>query len=451
MNRRRSFPLGLMVAGVLGCNLPASGGSTPLTTERVALGLTDPVYVTHAPGDFDRIFIVEQVGRIRILDISVEPPVLQPSGAPFLNIISRVQSGGERGLLGLAFHPDFQTNGYFYVNYTTSVSPSSGDTRVSRFEVPMGTPDDADEASELILMTIDQPQGNHNGGWISFSPEDDYLYIAMGDGGNFDDWGTGHTANIGNALDTDKLLGKMLRIDVDGNDGPGGLYGIPADNPFADAPGRDEIWAFGLRNPWRNAFDSLTGDLYIADVGQGAWEEINFQPASSKGGENWGWRCREGAHNFNGTEATVGCGQMTLLDPIHEYSHSFGCSISGGEVYRGCAIPDLQGTYFFADWCSNRIWSLVYTGGSPTVQSRESELAPGGGLDLTSIVAFGRDAAGEIYICEQGDGEVFKIVPDGVESQCGLPVPAASAWGMIVMTMALLAAGTLALRRRQPV
>jgi len=402
MSCRRRMALALWMFGLLGCNLPASGAPTPLTTVRVASGLTDPIYVTHPPGDFDRVFIVEQLGRIRILDISVDPPVLQPTVSAFLNITDRVTSGGERGLLGLAFHPDFQNNGYFYVNYTTSVAPNLGDTRVAHFEVPAGTPDDADESTEVILMTIDQPQSNHNGGWIAFGPNDGYLYIATGDGGNFDDWGTGHTADLGNGQDLTKLLGKMLRIDVDGTNGPGGLYGIPADNPFVGATGLDEIWAYGLRNPWRNAFDTLTGDLYIADVGQGDWEEVNFQPAASNGGENWGWRCREGAHDFNGTEATVGCELQTLLDPIHEYSHDFGCSISGGEVYRGCAIPDLHGTYFFADWCSERIWSFQYTGAPPTVQSREAELAPGGGLDIAEIVSFGRDAFGELYICDQG-------------------------------------------------
>ena len=408
---------------------PALGGTAPLSTVRVANELSEPVFVTHVPSDFDRVFIVEQSGTIRILDITQEPPILVPT--PFLDITDRVSTGGERGLLGLAFHPDYAANGLFYVNYT---GPDGvfGDTRVSQFHVSPGRPNDADVASEVVLLSIGQPQSNHNGGWIAFGP-DGYLYIAMGDGGGQNDDDTGHTAGTGNAQDiTDNLLGKILRIDVDGDDFPGDTtrnYAVPADNPFAGQTGDDEIWAYGLRNPWRAAFDRLTGDLYIADVGQDVWEEINFQAAFSTGGENWGWRCHEGAHNFEftGDCGTSGTPSETLLEPIHEFSHGgtpFRCSITGGEVYRGCAIPDLAGTYFFADYCSAQIWSFRYTGGFVIATDRTAELAPGGGMSISGISSFGLDAFGEIYICDIG-GEVYKIIADGVAGLCKPPVAGA--------------------------
>ncbi len=392
-----------------------AGIPQPLTTEvvvAVADGLVNPIFVTHAPGDFGRVFIIEQPGRIRILDISQNPPVLV--GTPFLDIVSRVNSlANERGLLGLAFHPDYANNGFFYVNY----SGLNGDTNVSRFQVSVGNPDIADSNSEVNLFMISQPQTNHNGGWLGFSPVDGFMYIGTGDGGNFNDVGAGHTPDTGNSQDiTNNLLGKMLRIDVDGNNSSNGMYGIPASNPFVGVTGDDEIWAYGLRNPWRNAFDRETGDLFIADVGQNAWEEIDFQLASSTGGENWGWRCREGANDFaSGT--TTGCDTAMLLDPIHEYSHAFGCSITGGEVYRGCGIADLGGTYFFADFCSAIIWSFQVVGGVVTdFQDRTAELAPSGAT-IGLISSFGVDAFGEMYICDIG-GEVFRIIADGAPNAC---------------------------------
>ena len=413
----------IAAALTVACGADAFAGGTPLTTTRVATGLVSPVFVTHAPGDPGRVFVIEQPGRIRILDISVDPPVL--IATPFLDISSRVRFGGERGLLGLAFHPDFANNGFFYVDYTGRTGVS-GDTRVSRFHVPMGTPNLADASSELVLLGVPQPQSNHNGGWLSFGP-DGFLYVALGDGGNFNDQGSGHNAATGNGQDiTSNLLGKLLRIDVDTDDFPTDAlrnYGIPASNPFVGITGDDEIWAYGLRNPWRNAFDSQTGDLYIGDVGQDLWEEIDFQPADSVGGENWGWRCREGSHNFNftGDCGVPGTPSATMIDPIHEYSHGgspFRCSVTGGEVYRGCAIPDLSGSYFFADFCSNQIWSFAFTGAAPVVVDRTAELAPIG-ASIRSISSFGLDALGEMYICDLDGGEVFKIIPDGVASQCG--------------------------------
>ena len=383
-------------------------GETPLTTVRVASGLNQPLYVTHAPGDAERIFIVEQGGRIKILRDGLIVPT------PFLNISSRISAGGERGLLGLAFHPQYAENGRFFVNYTDP----SGNTVIVGFTIS-ANPDVADAASATRVLRVYQPDANHNGGWVAFGP-DGFLYIATGDGGASFDTGIGHTFETGNAQDTsDNLLGKLLRIDVDGDDFPADLernYAIPPDNPFVGTAGDDEIWSYGLRNPWRCAFDSKTGDLFIADVGQAAWEEINVQPLASTGGENYGWRCMEGSTCTGRTGCT--CLEPTLVTPVYEYGHGgepFRCSISGGEVYRGCAIPDLSGTYFFADFCSNQIWSLRLDGMKVVdLRDRTVELAPGGGLQVLNIASFGRDAFGELYICDLSGGEVFKIVPDAL-------------------------------------
>lgn len=377
--------------------------ATPLTTKLVANGLTRPIFVTHAPDDFDRIFIIEKQGIIKVLHINT-------SGASpmvFMNIDARVTGGtsdfSEQGLLGLAFDPDYANNGFFYVNYTNGTN-----TRISRFSVDGGNPDLGDDTSEVILKTIAQPQTNHNGGWIGFGPNDGMLYVATGDGGGGGDDDPGHTSGTGNGQDiTNNLLGKILRYDVSG-----GTAAIPADNPFVGVTGDDDIWAYGLRNPWREAFDSLTGDLWIADVGQNAWEEVNVQPADSTGGENYGWRCREGMHNFN---FQAFCSALTFVEPIHEYGHNvspFGCSISGGEVYRGCLIPDLRGEYFFADFCQPRIWSIRFdfNSGIATVTDRNPELNPT--TSINDITSFGRDAAGEVYICDQG-GEIHQIFPGG--------------------------------------
>ncbi len=371
---------------------------TPITTVRVASGLVRPIGVFHAPGDSSRLFIIEKQGFIRIL----ENGVLLPTA--FLNV-DAITGGGtssssEQGLLGLAFHPDFDNNGLFYIDHTNN----SGNTVIAEYQIS-GDPNIADAGSRRELLTIAQPFSNHNGGWIDFGP-DGYLYISMGDGGS-----AGDPGNRAQTI-TNQLLGKMLRIDVDGNNSSNGQYGIPATNPFVGVTGDDEIWAYGLRNAWRNSFDRQTGDLWIADVGQGTWEEVNFQSANSTGGENYGWRCYEGNANYN----TSGCASpSTMVFPIHVYSHaSGGCSITGGYVYRGCKMPENHGAYFFADYCSSVIWSLRYNAGVVTdLTNRSAELAPGGGLSITSITSFGEDANGEIYICDQGGGEIFKIVPNG--------------------------------------
>ncbi len=390
-------------AGLFLCALlvsRAADGETALTTIRVADGLTLPLFVVAPPGDTGRLFIVEQragtIGRIKILNLGTGTV----NAAPFLTV-SGVSTGSEQGLLGLAFHPDYSANGLFYVNFTNS----AGTTIVRRYTVSTN-PDVADPNSAYPILSLSQPFTNHNGGWISFGP-DGYLYVATGDGGSGGDPGN-------RAQDVSQLLGKMLRIDVNGDDFPGDPntnYAIPPDNPFVGLSGHDAIWAYGLRNPWRSSFDRLTGDLYIADVGQGAWEEVDFQPASSTGGENYGWRCYEGNAPYNLTD----CGSPdTMVFPIHVYSHTGGnCSITGGYVYRGSQICDLRGAYFFADHCSNNIWSFRYDGTNLTdFRNRTAELAPGGGLSITSITSFGEDAGGELYICDRG-GEVFKIVPVG--------------------------------------
>ena len=375
----------------------------PLTTVRVAAGLARPVFATHAPGDYTRLFIVEQfTGEIEILNIRTG----QMNPVPFLDLTGVVSSSGnERGLLGLAFHPDYQDNGYFYVNYTAS---SGGATVIARYTVT-ANPDVADPGSAQTVLMFSQPFSNHNGGWIGFGPDDGFLYISTGDGGSAGDPG-GRAQDI-----TDQLLGKMLRLDINGDDfpaDPNRNYAIPAANPFVGVNGDDEIWSYGLRNPWRCSFDRDTGDLYIADVGQGAWEEIDFQAAGSEGGENYGWRCYEGNHPFN----TGGCAPgNTMVFPIHEYAHNvapFPCSVTGGYVYRGCDIPSLRGRYFFADYCSSQIWSFTFDGNTVgELTERSAELTPGGGLSISSISAFGEDARGALYICDLFGGEVFKIVP----------------------------------------
>jgi glucose/arabinose dehydrogenase len=389
--------------GFVVCLLGASGaafGETTLTTTRVAQGLTLPLFVVAPPGDTDRLFIVEQrsgtSGRIKILNLHTGTV----NATPFLTV-NGVSTGNEQGLLGLAFHPDYAANGFFYVNFTDS----AGTTIIRRYMVS-ANPDVADPNSAYPILSISQPYSNHNGGWIAFGP-DGYFYAGMGDGGSAGD-------PQDRAQDLNQLLGKMLRINVN-SDGfpldPNTNYAIPPSNPFVGLPGNDAIWAYGLRNPWRPSFDRLTGDLYIADVGQGAWEEVDFQPASSSGGENYGWHCFEGNAPYDPNDCPPA---SPLVFPIYTYSHAGGnCSITGGYVYRGSQICDLQGTYFFADYCSNNIWSFRYDGANLTdFRNRTAELAPGGGLSITSITSFGEDAAGELYVCDQG-GEVFKIVPVG--------------------------------------
>lgn len=354
--------------------LVASLCSQTISLESFASGFSSPVDLKNA-GD-DRLFVVEQGGRIKILN-----PDGTTNGTPFLNISGIISTGSERGLLGLAFHPDYATNGYFYVNYTNG----SGNTQVSRFSVSGGDPDVADPGSELQIIDYNQPFPNHNGGSLNFGP-DGYLYIGSGDGGSGGDPGN-------RAQNTELLLGKILRIDVD-NPGGGNNYGIPGDNPFAgDPPNAEEIWAYGIRNPWKFTFDSATGDIWIADVGQSAREEIN-KAESTEAGLNYGWRCYEGNLPFN----TTGCPDPSELTfPIAEYPHPTGGSITGGYVYRGSVYSNIQGYYFAADFITGLIVT-VDPGGNFT------NLGTFGG----NWSSFGEDINGELYLVNY-NGLIFKI------------------------------------------
>jgi glucose/arabinose dehydrogenase len=360
-------------------------------------GLVQPVVITHA-GDA-RLFVVEQPGRIKVIDEGVVLPV------PFLDITGRVDStGNEQGLLGLAFHPDYAENGHFYVNYTYDPPGSGLDrTRISRFTVG-ADPDRADAGSELVLMEFEQPFSNHNGGDIQFGP-DGYLYIASGDGGS-----GGDPQN--NAQNPNRPLGKLLRIDVDGGGGApdcnliaASHYGIPPGNAHTDGVGGagcDEVYALGLRNPWRIAFDALTGALWIADVGQNAFEEINFVPAGTAAGLNFGWRCYEGNQPYN----SAGC-NGAYFAPLVTTSHAQGnCSITGGRVYRGGAWPSLTGRYFFTDFCNTAIKSITFDSGQPRV---ETPIAPG---NISQPVAFGEDVFGELYVASLAGG-IYRIIGTG--------------------------------------
>jgi len=361
-----------------------------LAAVEVAAGLDSPVSAAAPPNDPQRLFICEQLtGRIRILDDGV----LRAN--PFLDIGALITAGGERGLLGIAFHPEYAANGHFFVYYTNL----SGDTVVARYTAS-NDPDLADAGSALILKTIPQDTAFHHGGQLAFGP-DGHLYVATGDGGAAGD-------ALNRAQDVNSLLGKILRLDVDGP----APY-IPADNPFVGSGGLDEIWALGLRNPWRFSFDRLTGDLYIADVGESSREEINLTPAAAGGGQNYGWRCYEGALPFN----LAGCGPDSTYEfPILEYPHADGaCAVIGGYVYRGCALPGLRGTYFFADYCAGWVRTFRLSDADPpAVQDRTFEL---GNID-GQITAFAEDAAGELFLLTTA-GKVYRISAAPEAGICG--------------------------------
>lgn len=409
LNGRNGMGAALLVAcfGLFFVIVPYAWG---ITTVRVGTGFSNPVYAVSPPGDTERLFILEQFsGRIRILNLVTR----QTNAADFL-VLTGLAGGTEQGLLGMAFDPNYGDNGYFYVNLTVS---GTGATEIRRYTVS-GDPDIADATSQLLMLSYSQPQSNHNGGWIGFGP-DGFLYIASGDGGGGNDSDAGHTAGLGNGQDKSVLLGKLLRIDVHGDDFPGDAgrnYRIPADNPFVGVSGADEIWAYGLRNPWRCSFDSVTGELYIADVGQGVQEEINVQGAGSGGGENYGWRVMEGLLcNFAGDP--LPCNDPSFTSPIHVYNHvgapDGGNAVTGGYVYRG-PRTDLQGTYFFADYISNQIWTFEYDGNTKTnFVNRTVEMVPDAGI-LRAISSFGEDSAGNLYLLNRTDGAVFKILPEPV-------------------------------------
>lgn len=335
----------------------------------VASGLQRPVDIQNAGDDSGRLFIVEQAGRILVYENGRVSPT------PFLDIINEVgSSGNEQGLLGLAFHPQYTQNGFFYVNYTDR----NGDTVIARFQVS-SDPNVADPASETALLHVDQPFPNHNGGVLAFGP-DGYLYVGLGDGGSGGD-------PLGNGQNTGVLLGKILRLDVNSGD----PYTVPVDNPFGN-----EVWAYGLRNPWRFSFDRTTGDLWIGDVGQGAWEEIDYLPAGSPGGANFGWNIMEGNHEYEGAVSS------DLIAPVAEYNHSEGgCSVTGGYVYRGAELPEWQGIYLYGDYCSGIVWGVIRSGNGWQSQV----LFPQTGLSISS---FGVDEAGELYLADL-QGSILRL------------------------------------------
>ena len=389
----------VLTAGLAGCgggsptpapSTPGTGscaagtpvpGTPALATRRVASGLESPVDLKAAPGDRTRLFVVEQGGRIRVLRNG------QSAAQPFLDIAERISSGGERGLLGLAFHPRYAENGRFFVNYTDL----NGNTHIAEFHVS-SDPDLADAGSERTILVVQQPFANHNGGGLAFG-NDGMLYAGLGDGGSAGD-------PLGNGQNLRTRLGKMLRLDADRT----GF--VPPDNPFVSTPGAmPEIWAFGLRNPWRFACDTATGDLYIGDVGQDSFEEVDVGSASRHGGENYGWNIMEETHCFR----SPSCSQVGLMLPVLDYGHDAGsCAVTGGVVYRGCRMPGYAGTYFYGDFCSAFVRSFRLQGGAAVEQRDWTNTL---GVGVGAISSFGVDGEGEIYILDYSDGEVYEVVP----------------------------------------
>ena len=371
-----------------------TGVFSMLELRNVAPGLIKPTSVTNAGDSSGRLFIVQQTGQIRIL---VNRAIL---ATPFLDI-SALVGGGEGGLLGLAFHPVYSSNGFFYIHYTDL----DGNSVVARYNVSTTDPNLADPNSAYTILTQEQPSTSHNGGQLAFGP-DAYLYISFGDGGCCGD-------PNGNGQNLDTWLGKLLRVDVNSDDFPGDPnrnYGVPPNNPFVGGTGLDEIWAYGLRNPWRFSFDRVTGDLFVADVGETSWEEINFQAATSAGGENYGWSVLEGMHCFHDTppgSCTAFLNGGSTL-PVLEYNHSSGCSVIGGYRYRGQRHPELQGVYLYGDYCSGRIWGALPQNDG-TWQTQELLVT------ALNITTFGEDEAGELYVADyHGDqSALYQIVSRG--------------------------------------
>jgi glucose/arabinose dehydrogenase len=386
------WPLTLLIAlaGTVACadrvtgNTPPLPTDTTLTLRTISTSLSVPVYLTAPPGDTARLFVVEKGGRIRIIDHGSLLP------APFLDLSAQVSNGAEQGLLGMAFYPDYATSGRFIVDYTSPQGSTAGGTSViSRFHVS-AEPNVASPTEE-VLLTVPQPYENHNGGMVTFGP-DGYLYIGLGDGGSGGD-PEGHGQNL-----TD-LLGSLLRIDVSGSGSTGGAYAIPPDNPWAtSATNAHELWNFGLRNPWRFSFDRETRDLYIADVGQNAREEIDIAPAGG-GGQNYGWNLMEGTVCYGNP-----CDITGLTPPVLDYGHGDGCSVTGGYVYRGEALPAMRGVYFYSDYCSGWVRSFRWRDGQITDQLQWPGLASGG-----NVTSFGEDALGEVYVLTASGG-VYRIV-----------------------------------------
>jgi uncharacterized protein (TIGR03437 family) len=383
-----------------------------IRTVQVASGIANITDIQNAGDGSGRLFLVQQNGVVRTLNNGVL------SATAFLDIRAKTTGSGERGLLGLAFPPGFAQKRRFYVDYTDL----NGDTVIAQYRMTAGG-DTADAASEVVLMTIAQPFSNHNGGQVRFGP-DGYLYIAMGDGGSGGD-------PMGNGQNLGVLLGKILRIDVESE--PGKVH-IPPDNPFVNRAGaRGEIWAYGVRNPWRYSFDRATGDLWIADVGQDSYEEVDFQPAGSKGGQNYGWNQMEGMHCYQS-----GCRMDGLTLPVAEYTHAVGgCSITGGFVYRGVRSPGMRGMYLYGDYCSGKIWALERQGG---VWSNRLVLSSG-----FTITTFGEDEAGEMYVSNGATGTVFRIDGSAAPRLTANAVTNAASFagGMVAGSLATAFAGGL--------
>jgi glucose/arabinose dehydrogenase len=385
----RHAALAILLVAMSSCSKDEKNESPPLPPSPsgyqavlVQSGLSQPVFVISPPGDTTRLFIVEKTGTIRVLRAGSLLP------RPFLNVSSRVSTGSEQGLLGLAFHPSYATNGRFYVDYTDV----SGDTRLVEFLVS-SNPDSA-SATEKEILFVDQPYPNHNGGNLVFGP-DGKLYVGLGDGGSGGD-PQGNGQNLG------ALLGKILRLDVDG----GNPYAVPSDNPFVGHAGaRGEIWSYGLRNPWRFSFDAETSDMMIADVGQDSWEEVDYEPAG-QGGRNYGWSRMEGTHCF---PPGSGCNPSGLTLPVAEYGHGAGCSVTGGYVYRGTDLPELRGTYFYGDYCTGIVRSLrIMMGHASQELDWTSALRTSAGGPMDGLSSFGVDARGELYLVLLG-GEIYKL------------------------------------------
>jgi glucose/arabinose dehydrogenase len=384
--------LALLLLGLASCSNDdePKGSSAPLPPSPsgyqalfVQGGFSGPVLVAAPPGDTTRLFVVEKTGTIRIM---TRAGALR--SRPFLDISARVSTGSEQGLLGLAFHPSYASNGRFFVDYTDR----SGDTRLVEFLVS-SNPDSA-SATEKEILFVDQPYANHNGGHLVFGP-DGRLYFGLGDGGSGGDPG-GNGQNLG------ALLGKILRLDVDA----ASPYAVPSDNPFVGRAGaRGEVWSYGLRNPWRFSFDADNGDMLIADVGQDAWEEVDYEPAG-QGGRNYGWNRLEGTHCFPPGSS---CNPSGLIMPVTEYDHSAGCSITGGYVYRGIDLPELRGTYFYGDYCTGIVRSLrIMDSHASQELDWTSALRTRTGGAMDGLSSFGVDGLGELYLVLLG-GEVYRL------------------------------------------
>ncbi len=383
-SRLTTTAIGAAIASWLVAGCGGDGPSSPpvvptLALDTVAVGMSHPLFVTTPPGDHSRLFVVERTGQIRILKNGTL------LSTPFLDITPRVSTGSEQGILGMAFPPDYATSRSFVVYY---MDPNLVSV-LSRFHVPGGTPDVADASVEDTLLTLQQPGGDHNGGMLAYGT-DGYLYMSIGDGGCCGD-------PNGHGQDRTELLGSLLRLNVAAS----GAYTIPPDNPWAsDLNFRHELWNYGLRNPWRFSFDRTTGDLYLADVGDGSREEVDVVPQGSHGGENFGWRIMEGGECFGGGS----CNMTGLTQPVLDYGHNEGCAVIGGYVYRGAAMPGLRGAYFYADFCSGWIRSFRWVGGAATDQHQYDLLASSEGPN-----SFGEDADGELYVTTEA-GNVYKIV-----------------------------------------